>query len=73
MKHSSRPVGEAETVSQAERTRGKAVAGGPSEVADCGAGWAKLQLAGEAAAGGRGDRPHNPEFQCGKIKPQTSE
>ena len=30
---------------------------------DCGAGWAKLQLAGEAAAGGPGDRPHNPEFQ----------
>ena len=31
--------------SQAERTRGKAEAGGPSEVADCGAGQAKLQLA----------------------------
>ena len=41
-----------ETVSRAERTRSKAVAGGPSEVADCGVGWAKLQLAGEAAAGG---------------------
>ena len=38
-------VGGAETGSQAERTHGKVVAGGPSEMADCGAGWAKLQLA----------------------------
>ena len=30
---------------QAERTHSKAAAGGPSEVADCGAGLAKLQLA----------------------------
>ena len=45
-----------------ERTPGKAAAGGPSEVADCGTGWAKLQLAGEAAAGGEGDRLRNPEF-----------
>ena len=36
----------------AERTPSKVVAGGPSEVADCGVGWAKLQLASEAAAGG---------------------
>ena len=28
-----------------ERTRGKAAAGGPREVADCGAGQARLQLA----------------------------
>ena len=28
-----------------ERTHSKAVAGRPREVADCGAGWAKLQLA----------------------------
>ena len=52
--------------SRAERTCGKAAAGGPSQMADCGAGWAKLQLASEAAAGGPGDRPHNPEFQCGE-------
>ena len=39
--------------SQADMTRGKAVAGGPSEVTDCGAGWAKLQLASQAAAGGQ--------------------
>ena len=45
----------------------------PSEVADCGAGWAKLQVVGEAAAGGPGDRTRNPEFQCGKIKPQTTD
>ena len=29
----------------ADRTHGKVVAGGPSEVADCGGGQAKLQLA----------------------------
>ena len=49
------------------------MAGGPSEVADCGVGRAKLQLAGEAAAGGLGDRPHNPESQRWEIKPQTSD
>ena len=70
-KYSSRPVGGVETGSRAERTQGKVVAGGLSKVADCGAGWEKLQLAGEAAAGGQGDRPHNPEFQCGEIKPQN--
>ena len=43
--------------SWAERPRSKAAAGGPSEVADCGAGWTKLQLATEATAGGLGDRP----------------
>ena len=42
--------------SRAEKTRSKAAAGGPSEVVDCGAGWAKLQLASEAAVGGPGDR-----------------
>ena len=31
--------------SRAERTRSEVEAGGPSEVADCGAGWAKLQVA----------------------------
>ena len=72
-KHSSRLVGAAETGSGAERTRSKAGAGGPSEVADCGAGWVKLQLAGQAAAGGPGDRPHNPGLQCGEMKPQTTE
>ena len=44
-KHSPRPVGGAEPGSWAERTHSKAAAGRPSEVADCGAGWAKLQLA----------------------------
>ena len=71
-KHSSRPLGGAETVSQAERTHGKVVAGGPREVADCGAGWEKLQLAGKSAPGGPSDRPCNPEFQHGEIKPQTT-
>ena len=59
--------------SQVERTRSKAAAGGPSEVADCGAGRARLQLAGEAAAGGPGDRLRNPEFHHGEIKPQTTD
>ena len=27
-----------------ERTHGKAAASGPSEVVDCGVGWARLQL-----------------------------
>ena len=61
------------TGSQEERTCSKVVFGRPSEVADCGAGWEKLQLAGEAAAGGPGDRPPNPEFQLREIKPQTSD
>ena len=43
-----------------EKTGSKAEAGGPSKVADCGAGWAKMQLPSEAAAGGLGDRLHNP-------------
>ena len=68
-KHASRPVGGAETGSWADRTRSKAAAGRLSEVANCGVGWAKLQLAGEASAGGPGDRPCNPEFQHGEIKP----
>ena len=62
-----------ETGSCGERTPSKAAAGRPSEVADCGAEWAKLQLAGKAAAGGLGERPCNPEFQHGEIKPQTTD
>ena len=52
--------------SREERTRGKVAAGGPSEVADCGAGRAKLQLAGEAAAGGPSDRPTTQGSSAGK-------
>ena len=59
--------------SQVERSHSNVAAGGPSEVADCGAGWAKMQLAGKAAARGPGDRPHNPEFQGAEIKPQTTD
>ena len=57
-----------ETGSWAKRTRGKVVASGASEVEDCGVGWAKLQLASEAASGGPSDIPRNPEFQCGGNK-----
>ena len=60
-----------ETGSWAERTLGKVAAGGPSEAEDCGVGWAKLQLASKAAAGGPGDRPCDPGFQCGKMKLQN--
>ena len=59
--------------SQAERTHSKVETGGPSKVADCGAGQAKLQLASKAAAGGTGHRPCNPGLQRGEIKPQTSD
>ena len=59
--------------SRVERIPGKVEAGGPSEMVDCGAGRAKLQLAGEAAAGGPGDRPHNPVLWCREIKPQTTD
>ena len=72
-KHSSRPVEGWRWAAGAERTHGKVAAGGPSKVVDCGAGQAKLQLPGEAAAGGPGDRLHNPEFQLGEIKPQTTD
>ena len=44
-KYSSRPLGGAETGSLAERTRGKVVAGRPSDVTGCGTGQARLQLA----------------------------
>ena len=56
-----------------ERTPSKAVAGGPSRVADCGVGQARLQLAGKTAAGGLGDRPRSPGLPHGEIKPQTSD
>ena len=73
-KLSSRLVVGAQTGNRVERTQGKvATTGGPSQVADCGAGWAKLQLASKVAAGGPGDRPRNPEFQRGKTKPQTTD
>ena len=46
---------------------GKTAAGGPSEAADCGIGWARLQLAGKEqladpwlVAGG----PGGPTFKC---------
>ena len=62
-----------ETGSWAERTYGKASAGRLSEVADCGAEQARLQLAGEAATGEWGDRPRNSGLQHSEIKPQTSD
>ena len=37
-------IGGVEMGSWVERTHSKSAAGGPSEVADCGMGWAKLQL-----------------------------
>ena len=55
-----------------ESTRSKAAAGGPREVADCGVSWAKLQLAGKAAAGRLDNRLCNPGLQHREIKPQTT-
>ena len=67
--------------SRAEKTRSKAAAGGPSEVADCGMGQARLQLADPTTphscidklggSAGERSRPHNPEFQHREIKPQS--
>ena len=51
-----------------ERTHGKAVAGRPSEAADSGVGWARLQLGGKVAAGGPGEAVAGgvggPTFAC---------
>ena len=69
--------------SRVERTHGKVAAGRPSKVVDCGAGWAKLQLAEwavphsiveklEGTTGEQG-RPHNPGLQLREIKPQTTD
>ena len=44
-KYSPRPVGGVETGSWAEKSHGKAAAGGPSKVVDCGVGRPRLQLA----------------------------
>ena len=71
MKHSSsRRGGDGQLAGE---THSKAAAGRLSKVVECGAGWAKLHLASKAAAGGPGDRPRNPEFQHGEIKPQTTD
>ena len=69
--------------SRVERTRGKAAAGRPSKVADCGTGQAVLQLADPEAphlsidkpggTAGERSRPLNPGLQLEEIKPQTSE
>ena len=72
-KHLSRLVGGVKPGSWAERTCGKAAASKPREVVDCGVGWAKLQLARKAAAGGQCDRPRNPEFQRREVKLQTTD
>ena len=56
-----------------ERTHSKAAAGGPSDVADCGTGQARLQLADPTAphscidrlggTAGKRSRPSNPGLQ----------
>ena len=65
-----------------DRTPGKVAAGGPREVADCGTGQARLQLADPMAPHLRIDKPggiageqnrlRNPGLQRGEIKLQTS-
>ena len=73
--------------SHKERTHGKVAAGGPSKVADCGMGQARLQLADPTRwwladpvaphshidKAGERNRPHNPGLQRKEIKPQTSD
>ena len=64
--------------SGAARTRGKAAAGRPREVADCRTGQARLQLADPTAPHSRIDKPggmagersrlHNPGIQHGKYE-----
>ena len=64
-KHSSRPVGETEMGSRAERTCGKAVAGGQRVP--------HLRADKRGGATGEQDRPCNPGLHCGEIKPQISD
>ena len=52
---------------------GNTAAGRPSEAADCGAGWERLQLASKVAAGGPSDRWCNPELEGKEIKLQTTD
>ena len=69
--------------SQGREDCGKVGAGGPSKVADCGMGQARLQLADPTApsscidkrggTAGEQGRPHNPGLQLREIKPQTSD
>ena len=54
--------------SQAERTRHKAAAGGPSKVADCGAGRAVQQLANPAAPHSRIDRPGGMAGELNRLR-----
>ena len=61
-----------------ERTRGKAGAGGPSKVADCGVGQADpvaphLHIDKLGGTAGERNRPHNPGLQLREIKHQTSD
>ena len=69
-KHSSRPVGGVEPGSRAERTRGKAAVGRPArqllveQAVPCSSADKPGGTTGEQ------DRPHNPGFQWGEIKPQ---
>ena len=65
-KHSSRQVAGAEMGSQGrvERTRSKAVAGGPAVP--------HSHIDKPGGTTGVRDRPHNPGFWLGEIKPQTS-
>ena len=62
--------------SQVERTHRKAAAGGPPEVADCGVGQARLQLADPtrwwltdpAAPHSRGDRPGGTAEERSRLR-----
>ena len=55
--------------SQAERTRGKAAAGGPDKAVDCGLGSPTFV----GGTTGERNRPHNPGSQFREVKPQISD
>ena len=56
---------------QEERTCGKVAAGRLREVAASGLGSPHLCADKPGGTTGEPDRPHDPGFQCGEIKPQN--
>ena len=80
-KHSPRPAGGAETGSWVERTHSKAAAGGPGwarhwlvdKARQWLAEWVVPHSHVDKLGGttGKRDRPHDPVFQCGEIKPKN--
>ena len=74
-KHSSRPVGGAETGCWSERTQGKVVAGAPGRAGlvevERGIPHLSVEKLGGITVTEEQDRPCNPGFPCREIKPQN--